>query len=156
MFEIRLQNTQLYEAILRQIDRRIPYHILFVLICAGKEQAWIGYKEAVAAGNNISKVSRYFHTDWVPEGSLQFSIDGMDMDGIYAGLVRQIAGGTLSVKQGENIKQSVEWDEERTRLQKQIAKLEAKIRKERQLNRQIELNAELRKSQKKLEEFDVY
>ena len=92
----------------------------------------------------------------MPEGSLQFSIDGMDMDGIYAGLVRQIAGGTLSVKQGENIKQSVERDEERTRLQKQIAKLEAKIRKERQLNRQIELNAELRKSQKKLEEFDVY
>ena len=59
---------------MRQIDRAIPYHILFVLTYEGKAQAWIGYKEASSGGT--LKVNRYYHTDWVPENELQFTISG--------------------------------------------------------------------------------
>ena len=72
VFEVRVQEPQFDEAVLRQIDKEIPYHILFLLTCDRKEQAWIGYKEAAASGSNAFKVSRYYHTDWVPEGSLNF------------------------------------------------------------------------------------
>ena len=44
IFEVMLNAPQLDEAVLRQIDRQISYHILFVLTCDGKAQAWIGYK----------------------------------------------------------------------------------------------------------------
>lgn len=37
VFEIRLQEGQLEESVLRQIDREIPYHILFLLTYEGKE-----------------------------------------------------------------------------------------------------------------------
>ena len=84
VFEVRVQEPQFDEAVLRQIDKEIPYHILFLLTCDRKEQAWIGYKEAAASGSNVFKVSRYYHTDWVPEGSLNFSIDGLNMDAVYA------------------------------------------------------------------------
>lgn len=57
MLEIRLQEQKLDEAVLRQIDKEIPYHILFLLTYEGKEQAWIGYKEAAASGSNAFKVS---------------------------------------------------------------------------------------------------
>lgn len=73
----------------------IPYHILFILTCDGKAQAWIGYKEAAASGSNAFKVSRYYHTDWMPEDELHLSIDGLNMDAIYESLVRQIAGDKL-------------------------------------------------------------
>ena len=110
VFEVRVQEPQFDEAVLRQIDKEIPYHILFLLTCDRKEQAWIGYKEAAASGSNAFKVSRYYHTDWVPEGSLNFSIDGLNMDAVYANLVRQIAGDSLSSTQGETLQESVARD----------------------------------------------
>lgn len=42
VFEVRVQEPQFDEAVLRQIDKEIPYHILFLLTCDRKEQAWIG------------------------------------------------------------------------------------------------------------------
>ena len=36
VFEVRLNDPQLDEAVLKQIDKEIPYHILFILTCDGK------------------------------------------------------------------------------------------------------------------------
>ena len=58
VFEVRLNEPKLDEAVLKQIDKEIPYHLLFILTCDGKAQAWIGYKEAAASGSNAFK--RYF------------------------------------------------------------------------------------------------
>ena len=45
IIEIKLSSQELDVAVLRQIDKEIPYHILFVLECEGKYRAVIGYKE---------------------------------------------------------------------------------------------------------------
>lgn len=39
VIEIKLAQPQLNEAVLKQIDKKIPYHILFVLSFDGKVQA---------------------------------------------------------------------------------------------------------------------
>lgn len=64
VLELRLNQPSLDEAVLRQIDREIPYHILFLLEHAGKYQAWIGYKEA-ASGSAAFQVRQYYHTGWM-------------------------------------------------------------------------------------------
>ena len=145
VFEVRLNDPQLDEAVLKQIDKEIPYHILFILTCDGKAQAQIGYKEAAASGSNAFKVGRYYHTDWMPEDELRLSINGLNMDAVYESLVRQIAGDKLQTDSGESLKESVERDEKKKQLEKQIAVLESKMRKEKQLNRRMEMNAELKK-----------
>lgn len=145
VFEVRLNEPKLDEAVLKQIDKEIPYHILFILTCDGKAQAWIGYKEAAASGSNAFKVNRYYHTDWMPEDELQLRIDGLNMDTVYESLVRQIAGDKLLSETGESLKESVERDEKKKQLEKQIAVLEGKMRSEKQLNRQMEINAELKR-----------
>ena len=150
VFEVRLNEPQLDEAVLKQIDKEIPYHILFILTCEGKAQAWIGYKEAAASGSNAFKVSRYYHTEWVPEDELHLSIDGLNMDAVYESLVRQIARDTLQSDSGESLKESVARDEKRKQLEKQIAALESKMQKEKQLNRRMEMNAEIKKIQSEL------
>lgn len=61
VFEVRLSAPKLDESVLRQIDREIPYHILFLLEYEGKYRAVIGYKEA-AAGKTAFKVDRYYST----------------------------------------------------------------------------------------------
>ena len=150
VFEVRLTEPILEETVLRQIDKEIPYHILFVLTCEGKVQAWIGYKEAAVSGSNAFKVNRYYHTEWMSENELRFSIDGLNMDAVYENLVRQIAGEILQTNSNESLKESVERDEERRRFEKQIAALENKIRKEKQLNRRMEMNTELKLLKKQL------
>ena len=147
---MRLNDPQLDEAVLKQIDKEIPYHILFILTRDGKAQAWIGYKEDAASGSNAFKVSRYYHTDWMPEDELHLSIDGLNMDAVYESLVRQIAGDKLQTDSGESLKESVERDEKKKQLEKQIAVLENKMKKEKQLNRRMEMNAELKKLKKEL------
>ena len=86
----------------------------------------------------------------MPENELQFRVDGLSMDAVYENLVRQIAGDALQANAGESLQDSVERDEKRRRLEKQIAALEVKMRREKQLNRQMEINAELKKLKKEL------
>lgn len=153
VFEVKLRNTPPDESVLRQIDREIPYHIIFLLEFEGKYQAWTAYKEETPSGNTAFKVSTYYHTEWLTEHELPIHIDGLDMDTAYENFVRQIAGEALSpvANASESLKESVEREEKRRELQKQINRLEASIRREKQLNRQMELNAELKMLRKNLE-----
>ena len=152
VFEVRLNSPVLDDGLLRQIDREIPYHILFLLEYQRKYQAWIGYKEAAASGNKAFKVNGYYHTEWLTEDELPLKLEGLSVDAVYENFVRQIAGDKLkSETSGESLKESVARDEQKQALQKQIDTLKAKIRKEKQLNKQMEMNNELKKLKKKLE-----
>lgn len=79
------------------------------------------------------------------EDELHLCIDGLNMDAVYENLVRQIAGDKLQTDSSESLKESVERDEKKKQLEKQIAVLENKMRREKQLNRQMEMNSELKK-----------
>lgn len=152
VFEVRLSSPVLDDSLLGQIDKKIPYHILFLLEYQGKYQAWIGYKEAAASGNKAFKVNGYYHTEWLAEDELSLKLEGLNVDAVYENFVRQIAGDKLKTETaGESLKESVARDEQKQALQKQIATLQAKIRKEKQLNKQMQMNIELKKFKKDLE-----
>lgn len=152
VFEVRLSSPVLDDSLLRQIDKEIPYHILFLLEYQGKYQAWIGYKEAAASGNKAFKVNGYYHTEWLAEDELPLKLEGLNVDAVYENFVRQIAGDRLKTEAaGESLKESVARDEQKQVLQKQIATLQAKIRKEKQLNKQMQMNNALKKLKKELE-----
>lgn len=154
VFEVRLNSPTLNESLLRQIDRQIPYHILFLLEYQGKYQAWIGYKETAASGNKAFKVNVYYCTEWQEEDDLQLKLEGLDLDSVYENFVRQIAGDKLDIKNsGEDLKESVERSQYKQELQKQIDNLRIKIRKEKQFNKQVELNRDLKRLMRELEEM---
>lgn len=73
------------------------------------------------------------------------------MDSVYENFVRQIAGDKLQTDSGESLKESVERDEKKKQLEKQISVLENKMKKEKQLNQRMEMNAELKKLRRSLE-----
>ena len=62
-----------------------------------------------------------------------------------------MAGDSLAPRGGEALQDSVERDLQRQQLQKQITALENKIRKEKQLNRQVEINVNIKKLKRELE-----
>lgn len=149
VFEVRLSTPEVDESVLRQIDREIPYHILFLLEYEGRYRAVIGYKEA-AAGKIAFKVDRYYYSDWLDADELPVHLDGLLLDTVYENFVRQIAGTALDSGESATLKESVENQKQREQLEKQITALEAKIRKEKQPKKKFELVSILKKLQEGL------
>lgn len=151
VFEIHLNGEKLDENVLLQIDRQIPYHILFILVCGDRYQVRIGYKEANSSGSNAFKVNRYYHTGWLDKSEWNLRFDGFDTDAIYENLIRQIGGDRLQPVKNEPLKETIGRNEQREKLTKRINALEAKIRKEKQFNRQIEISTAIKQLKKELE-----
>ena len=146
VFEVKLSDKTLDEGMLRQMDKEIPYHILFLLEYQGNYQAWIGYKEAITSGNASFKVNKYYHTEWLEENGLPVKLEGLDIDSVYENFVRQIAGENLqAAEEGETLKCTIAKEVEKEALLRQITCLQTKMRRETQLNRKMEINAEIKR-----------
>ena len=154
VFHLMLNQKSLDERVLQLIDKEIPYHILFELEYEGQIQVWIGYKEESQTKAEILKVNRYYHTDWLTKDKIHFEIDGLNMDLLYEGFIKQIAGDTLTINVNESVGIAILRTEEKEKLDKQISALEKKLYREKQFNRQVQLNAELKALRNKLEELD--
>ena len=150
IFQLKLNQQNLDLKVLELIDKGIPYHILFLFEYNGLFQACIGYKEIDNTQSNSFKMHNYYKTDWLSIEHLNLNIEGLNTDSVYTNFIRQIAGEYLSVKNSENIKDAIIRDENQKKLLKQIGKIEAKINKEPQFNRQVKLNEELKKLKKEL------
>ena len=87
------------------------------------------------------------------EDALPLKLEGLSVDTVYENFVYQIAGDTLQANGSESLQDAVERHEKIKNLKKQIEVLQAKIRKEKQLNVQMKLNKELKLLKKALEEL---
>ena len=148
VIEIRLNQPSLDKRVLQLIDKEIPYHILFLLVHQERAQAWIGYKEQGKTGKYTP--GTYYHTQWQPVDKLSIKLEGLNMDAVYEGFVRQIAGERLQDQPGD-LKVAIDRDAQRQKLQREIAALENKVRREKQFNIQVALNSELKRLRKELE-----
>ena len=148
VIEIKLASPQLNEAVLRQIDKEIPYHILFILSFDGKVQAWTGYKEAAEGGNKAFKVNKYYHTEWMPEHELNLKIEGLNMDAVWENLIIQVGG--VEVGQGKSLDEQIQIDDQKAKLQKEIEKLEKQARNEKQPNKKFQLAQQAKTLKNKL------
>ena len=151
VIEIKLTQPQLDEAVLRQIDKEIPYHILFVLTYGNKVQAWTGYKEASESGNNAFKVNKYYHTEWMLEDELTLEIEGLNMDAVWDNFIIQVGG--LEITQGNSLEEQIALDERKAKLTKEIEKLEKQARKEKQPNKKFQLAQQAKNLKAELEDL---
>ena len=153
--EIQVFEIQLYEQefdvlpVLRLIDSDIPYHIIFALEHNGLYQLWTAYKENSTKGESVFKIDSYFHTEWFRESEFKLDLKGLSLDDVYENFVRQIGGEILKTAnnskfENETLQETVERTKQIEELEKKIQILKSKLRKERQFNVQVKLNAELK------------
>lgn len=136
IIEVQVRQRGLNKQVLVAISDSIPYKTLFVLTYKEEVQGWIG-----AFGS-------FYNSNWVAKDELKLRFDGLSMDAVYDGLVRQLAGESLDFADDLNI--AIKIDKERKKLEREIATLEKKIQNEKQLNRQVELNAKLKRLKEEL------
>ena len=139
IFEIQLRQRELDKRVLPAIAKAIPYKILFILVFGDEAQVWIE-----ASGT-------FYNTDWQPLGGFTLKFEGLNLDAVYENLARQISGGRLGTD--GDIEEAVDRDKKRQKLERDIAALEKKLLREKQFNKQVELNGELKRLRKELEEL---
>ncbi len=131
VFEIQLRQRELDKRVLSAIAKAIPYKILFILIFNNEAQAWIE-----ASGT-------FYNTDWQSLDGFTLKFEGLNLDAVYENLARQIAGGRFGTI--GDITEAVDRDKQRQKLERDIAALEKKLMREKQFNKQVELNGELKR-----------
>lgn len=148
IFRVILNQNEIDEAVLKILDKGIPYHIVFILEFNKKIKLCTAYKDVSTTGV-CSIVSKYYYTEWTDEDNLQLNISGLSLDSVYDDFVRQIAKDKIAVK-SSNIKSDIETTYNNEKLEKEIARLERMARNEKQPKKKFELVQEIKKLQKDL------
>ena len=150
VFEVFLKTMDLSVEVLENIDRVIPYPILYILRFADKVKLSIAYKEKNKLDENKMVIHSYYETDWVREEELNFEIlSGITLKDVYDNIIRQLL--PLKSKGNEDIEDLIELNQRIEKLKKEIDTLEKKVQREKQFNKEVEKKKELRK---KIRELD--
>ncbi len=151
IFQIKLSGRELDESVLTLIDKKIPYHIVFILENEWKYQVWIAYKEATFSGSNAFKVGTYYHTQWMDEEEIPLKVEGLSTDRVYENFFRQISG--IIPEKNRTLYEQIAVEGEKEKLEKEMIKLESQARRETQSKKKYELHERLMAYKKKLEEM---
>lgn len=150
VFRIVQKIPELDFEVLRCIDRAIPFPILFELQHAGRRRGVASYKRP-AEGKPAQWVpEQYFATTWHPDEAPRSGLPlALDLAGLYAQLLR--AHLPLPARPEESLRAHVERLALVRETETAALKLAARLAKEPQFNRKVELNAQLRTIRSRLE-----
>lgn len=143
VFEIALKLPNVSHSVLRCIDKAIPFPILFVLRYDGHSQPVAAYKRPSDAAGGQWVVGDYHAAPWQKEGvALPGLPVALDLQGLYEQLLRQHFA--VPARAGENLRDQLDRLSALSAKQVAAAKLESQLRQEKQFNRKVEINAQLR------------
>lgn len=143
VFEIALRTPQLDAAVLQAIDKAIPFPLLFQLTYEGQIRFAASYKRPSAADASKWVIEASFQTEPQPLDAERPSLPvALDLAGLYEQIVRHHI--PLSPRSGEGIADQVARYNALTAKQRALRQLEARLAQEKQFNRKVELNAQLR------------
>lgn len=152
VFEIYLKEKAISEEVLENIDRVIPYPILFILRYEDDIKLTIAHKERNKIDENKMVVHTYYQSEWMKEHELDIDIlKGLTLKEVYNNIIRQLI--PIKNTMEEDIEKLIELNERIESLKKEIKKLEKKMKREKQFNRKVELNIELQRKKKELQQL---
>ena len=150
VFRIVLVEENLNEAVLKLIDKGIPYHIIFDLEYKDKHRFVAALKD-VSENGACSLASKYFYSDWTEQGAGDLHITGLTIDAVYEGFIRQIAGNDVNPT-GDSLKEDIAESERRKKIEAEIARLEKQVRSEKQPKKKFDTYQQIKRLQQRLDQ----
>ena len=148
IFEIALKAGELKEDVLRSLDRAIPWRLFFELTFQGKVRFAAAYKRPSEGSSGAPVVEDYYLTPWQPAMTPRLALPvALDLTALYEQMLfRHMEASPLAItsRAGESIADAVERCKNIRSRQRERRRLEAALRRERQFNRKVEINAALR------------
>lgn len=156
IFSIQLKSTELHEDVLRCIDGAVQFPILFELNQGqgdkAKTQVVAAYKRPSEADTSRWVLSSYFATEWKPASTPRTAIPlALDMAHLYAALLQGLI--PLPARPQEALPEWIARIEQAASKHRGVEKAQAKLAKEKQFNRRVEINATLRQLKSELEQL---
>lgn len=135
IFKIELKNKIIPKNVIKTICKGVPYKLLFIL----KYNNDLCYSV---------KVDDVYNSDW--NEKINFNFNAITLDVLYQNIVKAIIKEVGNNKDFETI---ISNKEEINELNKKIKNLRIKVNNEKQFNRRVEYNRELKKLENELEEL---
>ncbi len=152
VFRIVLKTGELSVDVLKCIDGAVQFPIVFETEYDGKIKVIAAHKRPSEADSSKWVVSDYFSTAWIPANSDRDQMPVvLDLAGLYETLLQRLI--PLAPRAHESFAALVERLEGVKAKQREIEKVRAKLAKEKQFNRKVEINATLRQLNNELEEL---
>ncbi len=143
VFDIELREDNLDEDVLKAIDKAIPFPIVFQLKKNDKVQIKSAYKRASESDTSKWIVDKYFSSPWIDNSHLKEILPTvLDLEKLYEVIIKELMPNITSAK--KSLKEEIETHKELEKLEKQYEQLKAKRAKEKQFNKKVELNTELK------------
>lgn len=148
---------KLPEEVLRCIDRAISFPILFELIAhqkngAASDQIRVAatYKRPSESDRSKWVIGDYFATDWLPADTPREPLPvALDLARLYEQMLRRLI--PLPARDAESIAALTERHREATVKRRECEQLQARLHREKQFNRKVELNRQLHEQQAELD-----
>ena len=147
IFSIELKTADISEDVLRCIDKAIPLPIFHILSFEDRIKTVAAYKRPSDADASRWVVDAYFESPWLPAygkralPAIPLPV-ALDMAGLYEQMLRRLMSHPARVR--ETLKEHVERLTQLRVKQNEHAKLETRLRQEKQFNRKVEKNSQLR------------
>ena len=133
------------------IDRNMPRHVVFILEYEDRYKVLLNYKAWKDGQNSQFDIIKTFATDWLTAERLLLTLEGQTMDALYEAMAGQVSG--FGTTKAEDTKRIVELEELIDKAKREVESIQKRIRNERQLNRQMELNGAARGIKKQIAQW---
>ena len=133
------------------IDRNMPRHVVFILEYDNRYKVLLNYKAWKDGQNSQFDIIKTFATDWLTAERLLLTLEGQTMDALYEAMAGQVSG--FGTTKAEDTKRIVELEGLIDKAKREVESIQKRIRNERQLNRQMELNGAARGIKKKIAQW---
>ena len=150
VFEVALKLPDVSHSVLRCIDKAMPRPILFNLRFEGHTQPIAAYKRPSDAASDQWVLGDYHAAPWQKDGEARPALPvSLDLQSLYEQLLRQHLA--VPARAGESLRDQLDRLAALAAKQAAAAKLEVRLTSEKQFNRKIEINAQLRTIRTELE-----
>lgn len=156
VFAIQLKTAELHRDVLRCIDGAVQFPIIFELTqgqgAEARTQVVAAYKRPSEADAASWVCSDYFESGWMSATSERAPLPlALDLGGLYEQLLHRLM--PIAPRTQEPLRDLVARTEAVMTKAKEVAKAEARLAKEKQFNRKVEINAALRQLRTELEQL---
>ena len=154
VFGIQLKTPDLSFDVLRAIDQAVQFPIIFELAHAGRTQVVACYKSAVGRPNAADAsrwlLSDYFATGWLADNAERSAMPvALHLGSLYEQLLRALL--PLPARPHETLVEQVARLGALAAKQREADKTATRLKQERQFNRKVVINADLRRLHSELD-----
>lgn len=156
IFAIQLKTSELHRDVLRCIDGAVQFPIVFELTqgqgAEARTQVVAAYKRPSEADSANWVCSDYFESGWMPATSERAPLPlALDLGGLYGQMLQRLV--PIAARAHESLPDLIARTEAVQSKSREVAKTEARLAKEKQFNRRVEINSTLRQLKTELNQL---